>query len=122
LPFNTSYWTSVLRKRARIIVIPPWDPAVGIEIKFNRRYPASKEKSSILEDVRKAKGHRKGYVLWLNYDRPISEKHVEKVKSLAKKYGNVKLFFLDLFTEPFKTNLPELQRRKGFSNYSQRQL
>ena len=81
---------------------------IAVEIKFNRRAPARKEKSSIAEDIKKAKHNRRGYILWLNWDRPISDKHLNKVKKLVKRYGNVKFFYLDLFSEPIKTNVKEI--------------
>ena len=81
---------------------------IAVEIKFNRREPARKEKSSIVEDIKKAKHNRLGYVLWLNWDRPIDDTNLKTVKMLVDRYRNVKLFYLDAFSKPPKTNLEEL--------------
>jgi hypothetical protein len=80
----------------------------GIEIKYNRRVPARKEPSNIIEDVKKVSDYKKGYVLWLNYDRKIHDDHLEKVEKLVEKYENVKLYYLDLYSEPIKTNVKEI--------------
>jgi hypothetical protein len=81
---------------------------IAVEIKFNRREPARKEKSSIVEDIKKAKHNRLGYVLWLNWDRPIDDTNLKTVKMLVDRCRNVELFYLDVFSEPPKTNLEEL--------------
>ena len=82
--------------------------AIGIEIKYNRRAPARKEPSSIIEDIKKVSDYKKGYILWLNYDREISDDHLEKVEKIVEKYENVKLYYLDIFSEPMKTNVKEI--------------
>lgn len=71
---------------------------IGIELKFNRRDPAREsEKSGILGDVKKARANRKGYVLWMNWEKPLSDKNLEKTEKLVKRYENVKLYYLDVF-------------------------
>jgi hypothetical protein len=101
-------------KKVDITILPPkkvidysalLDNAIGIEIKFNRKGPARKEPSSILDDVKKCAGYRQGYVLWLNWDRPISDDHLKKTESFLKRHENVKLYYLDLFSDPIKTNI-----------------
>jgi len=72
---------------------------IGIEVKFNRRYP------KITKDLEKVKVERRGYVLWLNWDRPINEKILKKAKAFVKKYRNLKLYYLDVFSDPIKTNV-----------------
>ena len=41
-------------------------------------------------------------------DRPIGEEHLKMVKELVAKCENVKLFYLDVFSDPVKTNIPNL--------------
>ena len=95
-------------KHTKFVDLEHVGTTIAVEIKFNRRYPARKEKSSIIEDVKKAKHNRRGYLLWLNWDTPISDKHLNRVRKFSERYGNVKFFYLDLFSEPIKTNLEEL--------------
>lgn len=85
-----------------------WKLTIGIEIKYDRKEPARKEKSNILEDVKKVAGYKQGYILWLNWDREISDAHLKEVEKLIEKYENVKLFYLDLFSEPMKTNVKSI--------------
>jgi hypothetical protein len=101
-------------KKVDITILPPQkvidysallDNAIGMEIKFDRRDPARKEKSNILDDVKKCAGYRRGYVLWLNWGKPISDDHLKETQSFVKRYDNVKLFYLDLFSDPIKTNI-----------------
>jgi hypothetical protein len=61
-----------------------------LQIKFNRRIPARKEPSNIVEDVKKIADYRKGYILWLNWDREISDEHLNKVAKLIENYLHVK--------------------------------
>jgi hypothetical protein len=104
-------------RRPDLTILPPheafdyngnFDNAIGIEIKFNRRAPARKEPSNILEDVKKCADYSQGYILWLNWDRPIGEEHLKKVKERVAKYENVRLFYLDVYSNPVKTNIPDL--------------
>jgi hypothetical protein len=85
------------------------DDAIGIEIKFNRRVPARKESSNILDDVRKCTDHGYGYVLWLNWDRKMDDDHITIVEKQVEKCDNVKFYYLDVFSNPIKTNVPNLQ-------------
>jgi hypothetical protein len=81
------------------------ESTICVEIKFNRRDPARKEKSSIVDDVKKAKEvNRRGYVLWLNWACPIRDNHLKRVRNLIKNYKNVELFYLDLYSEPIKAS------------------
>lgn len=98
-------------KQSKVVDYYDWETTIGIEIKFNRRYPAGKsERRGLLFDIKKAKeGNKQGYILWLNWDRPISEKHVKRAKSLVQKYRNVKLLYLDMFSKPPKTNVKEVE-------------
>src|SRR3990170_1501677 len=52
-----------------------WKLTIGIEIKYDRKEPARKEKSNILEDVKKVAEYQIGYILWLNWDREINDDH-----------------------------------------------
>jgi hypothetical protein len=101
--YDISIW-----KPTKTVEFYEWETIIGIEIKFNTPHPAGKERSSILEDVKKTKENRKGYILWLNWDSPISDSHLEETRKLIKKYGNVKLLYLDVFSDPIKTNVKEL--------------
>jgi hypothetical protein len=81
---------------------------IGIEVKFDRTYPARRsEKSGIISDVKKAGANRKGYVLWLNWRGPICDKHIKRTENLVKlnQYGNVKLLYLDMFSDPIKKKM-----------------
>lgn len=89
-----------------------WGLVVGIEIKYNRKEPARKEKSSILEDVKKVAAYKKGYILWLNWDREIKEDHLKKAEKSVEEYENVKLLYLDLFSDPVKTNVKGIPSTK----------
>jgi hypothetical protein len=85
-----------------------WDNMIGLEIKCNRRIPAGNEKCSIIEDVDKVSDFKKGYVLWLNWNIEIDEDNLNKCKQQVERYKNVKLFYLDIFSDPIKTNIPNL--------------
>lgn len=98
--YDISIW-----KPSKAINLSDWKTAIGIEIKFNRSRPAGKEKSSILKDVRKVRYNKQGYILWLNWDREINDVHLKKVENLIRRYENVKLFYLDMFSEPIRTNV-----------------
>lgn len=104
--YDISIW-----KPRKAIAFHNWETLVGIEIKFNRRGPARKEPSSILEDIRSVRYNKQGYVLWLNWDREIADGHLKKAENLIRRYENVKLFYLDMFSEPIKTNVNEILRR-----------
>jgi len=104
-------------KKVDITIFPPkkvidysvdLDNAIGIEIKYNRRSPAKKEVSGIFDDVKKCADYRHGYVLWLNWDRPISDDHLKETESFVRRHENVKLYYLDVFSDPIKTNVPNL--------------
>lgn len=84
------------------------DNMIGIEIKFNRRIPARKEPSNIIEDVKKVSDYKRGYVIWLNWDRKIDNDHLKKVEKIIEKYDNVRLLYLDLSSDPIKTNVGEI--------------
>jgi hypothetical protein len=81
---------------------------IGIEIKYNRRIPARKEPSNILGDVIKVADFKRGYILWLNWEIEINDGHLRKVEKLVAKFRNVKMFYLDVFSDPIKTNIPNL--------------
>jgi len=109
-------------KKVDITILPPkkvidystdLDNAIGIEIKYNRRSPARKEPSGILDDVKKCADYRRGYVLWLNWDRPISDDHLKETENFVKRYENVKLYYLDVFSDPIKTNVRQLMNQKN---------
>lgn len=86
-----------------------WESMIGIEIKFNRRVPASrKERCGIIEDVKKVSDYKRGYVVWVNWGRAIDDAHLDKCKKEAEKYNNVKIFYLDVFSDPIKTNVTDL--------------
>jgi len=103
--YDISIW-----KPSKAINLSEWETIIGIEIKFNRRSPARKEKSSILKDVRKVRYNKQGYILWLNWDREINEEHLKKVENLIRRYENVELFYLDMFSEPMRTNVKGISR------------
>ena len=92
--YDISIWNPL-----KIVNMNDWETMIGIEVKFNRRYP------KITKDLEKVKVERRGYVLWLNWDRPISEKILKKAKAFVKKYRNLKLYYLDVFSDPIKTNV-----------------
>jgi hypothetical protein len=71
--------------------------AIGIEIKYNRTFPAGKERSSILDDVKKCAAYQLGYVLWLNWEARINDEHRKMVEEQVQKCGNVKFFYLDVY-------------------------
>jgi len=104
---DKSYDIAIL-KPSKVITFSDCEIVSGIEIKFNRREPARKEKSNILEDIKKVSFTRQGYILWLNWDREIDNDQLRKVQNFVNNYKNVKLFYLDLFSEPIKTNVPNL--------------
>jgi hypothetical protein len=104
-------------RKVDLMIFPPrktidysgeFEDSIGIEIKFNRRIPARKEHSGILDDIKKCADYKQGYVLWLNYDREISDNHLRIVRNRINECGNVKLFYLDVYSNPIKTNVPDL--------------
>jgi hypothetical protein len=101
--YDISIW-----KPRKNIDFSEWETLVGIEIKYNRRLPARSEASGIIKDIRSVRYNKQGYVLWLNWDREIDDNHLKVAQKLANKYENVKLFFLDLYSEPIKTNIDEI--------------
>ncbi len=46
-----------------------------------------------------------------NWDTGIRDDHRQKVEKQAKKCENVKLFYLDVFSDPIKTNLSEITQK-----------
>ena len=97
-------------KPSKVITFSDCEIVSGIEIKFNTRDPARNKKSNILEDIKKVSFIRQGYILWLNWDREINDVHLKKVENLIRRYENVKLFYLDMFSEPIRTNVNEISR------------
>jgi hypothetical protein len=105
-------------KKVDITIFPPkkvidysvdLDNAIGIEIKYNRSCPARKEEvSGILDDAKKCADYRQGYVLWLNWKRPISDDHLKETKRFIKGRKNVKLYYLDVCSDPIRTNIREI--------------
>jgi len=71
---------------------------IGIEIKFNRKNPSS-GKSNILDDIKSLKDHEQGYIVWLNWDRPIDTDILKDVKKTVEKSKNIKLFYYDAYSE-----------------------
>lgn len=77
--------------------------SIGIEIKYNRKLPARNEASNIIKDVKKVANHySQGYVLWLNWDRWINPEHLKKVKKAVRECRNVRLYYLDLHSDPIE--------------------
>lgn len=101
--YDISIW-----KPRRKIAFSDWETLIGIEIKFNRRLPAGKKTTGILGDIKSVRYNKQGYVLWLNWDREIDDSHLQVAQKFANKYDNVKLFYLDVFSEPIKTNIDEI--------------
>jgi len=95
----------VIIKPASTIDYSSFYTSIGIEIKFNRKRPARKEKSNIVNDIKKLRSESFGYLLWLNWDREIREDQLKRVKKLVKKCRNVKFFYIDLFSQPMRTNV-----------------
>ena len=44
----------------------------------------------------------------LNWITKIDDKHLKVTQKLSDKYKNVSLFFLDVYSEPIKTNIEEI--------------
>jgi hypothetical protein len=86
---------------------PDTETVIGIEIKFNRKRPARDEKASIMNDIRKVKDNEKGYVLLLNWDRPINTEHLDTVIRRCGKYPNVKFYFVDVSSGGVFSNFPK---------------
>jgi len=103
--YDISIW-----KPKKVVKWDEWETTIGIEIKFNRAYPR------IIEDVHKVKQDQRGYVLWLNWDRPIGKKTLKKAEDLVKRYRNVRLFYLDVFSDPIKTNVRQVKKLVKNSN------
>lgn len=100
------------RKNCDILIFEPnnrdLEPFVAIEIKYNRRRPAGKAKSNIIEDIKKVSATNQGYILWLNWETGIEEDQLKQVKDLIQMHENVKLFYLDMFSDPIKTNIKDI--------------
>jgi hypothetical protein len=43
-----------------------------------------------------------------NWDRKISSDHLPKVEQIVKEHDNVKLFYIDVSSDPKKTNIKEI--------------
>ena len=84
-----------------------WDFPVGIEVLFNT---ANTEASlnAIVENLEKVAKYKKGYLLWLNWDTPIDDEILRDAQELISKQEHVKLFYLDLASNPFKTNIKKV--------------
>jgi hypothetical protein len=95
----------VIMKRTKTIDLHSFYTSIGIEIKFNRKRPARKEKSNIISDIRKLKGEFFGYLLWLNWDREIGEDQLKRVQKAVSKHTNIKFYFMDMFSKPTRTNV-----------------
>ena len=81
-----------------------WDFPIGIEIEHNLE--SSPEAQAILsEDIEKIAKFKRGYLLCLNWDNPVSDDNVMKVKKLIAEHENVQFFYIDLCTNPGKTNV-----------------
>jgi len=77
--------------------------AVGLKLPFDLSVQNWRAR-----DVKKCADYGRGYVLWLNYDRPISDDHLKETQNSVKRCGNVKLYYLDVASDPIKTNVPHL--------------
>jgi hypothetical protein len=84
-----------------------WDFPVGIEIEFNSS-ATEKSQQSIVQDIEKVAKYKKGYLLWLNWDAPIEDKPLKNAEDLIAKHKHLKLFYLDLFSEPIRTNIKKI--------------
>jgi hypothetical protein len=81
-----------------------WDIPIGIEIQHNIKDSPQTE-INILEDTTKLSKFKRGYLLWLNWDIPIAEDLIEKTKKMTAKHDNLRFFYLDLCSQPQKSNV-----------------
>ena len=89
------------------IELSTWDFLVGIEIEHNTK-AAITVQNTIIENIEKVAKYKKGYLLWLNWDSPIDDDNLAETEELIAKKENLKLFYLDLFSIPVKTNIKKI--------------
>jgi len=89
------------------IELSNWDFPVGLEIEYNT-IPTTNIQNIFAEDIKKVAKYKKGYLLWLNWNSPIDDENLREAQELISKQENVKLFYLDLFSNPAKTNVKKI--------------
>jgi len=95
--YDVSIW-----QRKKIVSLDEWEPLIGIEIKFNRGPYKTKRgtPSSVEKDITKLSRLKKGYLLWLNWNKKrIKPEYIEALKKhlKRKKYKNIKVYCLDYY-------------------------
>lgn len=88
------------------VELQTWDFPVGIDIEYNTKDSTSE--TLFTEDVEKLSKYKKGYLLWLNWCDSIDDKDLKQVEELFAKHDCVKLYYLDLFSKPVKTNVKKI--------------
>ena len=87
--------------------LPTWDFPVGIEIEHNLDASADAQ-TTIYDDIEKVAKFKKGYLLCLNWDNPITDENIIKVKKHLAEHENVNFYYLDLCSKPARTNFKKI--------------
>jgi hypothetical protein len=85
------------------VVLSSWDFLVGIEIMYNTK-PSPQALKDLTENMEKLINYQMGFLIWVNWDTPLEDNFIEQMEFTAANYKNVKLFYIDRFSDPFKTN------------------
>ncbi len=84
-----------------------WDFPVGIEIELNlKNSPEDEER--LTEDIKKVSMYKKGYLLSLNWETPLTDETVMKAEKLVAEHDNVRFLYVDLCSKPIKTNVKKI--------------
>lgn len=87
--------------------LPTWDFPIGIEIQHNViATPEAMEETA--ENVEKLASYKRGYLLWLNWDKPINDDCIFKVGKLVAEHENLRFFYVDLFSKPPRSNIQRI--------------
>ncbi len=84
-----------------------WDFPVGIEIERNLTGSPAEE-AILSDDIEKIAVFKRGYLLCLNWETPLTDETIAKVKKLIAEHDNVRFFFVDLAAKPIKTNFKKI--------------
>jgi len=89
------------------VELQTWDFPVGIDIEYNTK-SLSTSQTQFAEDLEKLAKYKKGYLLWLNWGDSIADNDLRQVEELVAKHNYVKLYYLDLYSKPVKTNVKKI--------------
>ena len=89
------------------VELQTWDFPVGIDIAYNTKVLPSTQ-TMFAEDLEKLAKYKKGYLIWLNWNNPIDDNVLKQVEELVAKHDSVRLYYIDLYSKPIKTNVKKV--------------